>query len=221
MITADSVIIARNFDGLWKQVAGARPVRISGDEGAYANPIVTPDGKWVVVEKTETDWSKPNYIVRLNLRTGRELRVDLPPADQFDSIVFLPSHGKVLLRRAKDEYAPATSKSVGPDHPEYYLLDAATGETKLVSGEFAPLRQEGRRFLQPTDKPDEFWVAIPGREKNQTQLGRYNLKDFSFQPLLLVPHITFESMQMWVDQAGAKLYIVYEGNLLRLPLPIK
>jgi hypothetical protein len=81
------------------------------------------------------------------------------------------------------------------------------------------LRQEGKRFLQPTDKPNEFWVAIPDREKNQTQVGRYNLKDFSFQPVLLVPHITFDSMQMWMDQAGAKLYVVYESNLLRLPMP--
>jgi hypothetical protein len=218
MITPDSIIIARNFNGLWKQLAGHKPVPISGDEGAYATPIVTPDGKWVVVAKTDSDWSKPNYVVRFNLQTGREVRVSLAPADQFDPIAYLGLHGKVLLRRAKDEYYPS-SKSVGPNLPEYYLLDAATGETRLVSGEFAPLRQEGKRFLQPTDKPNEFWVAIPDREKNQTRVGRYNLKEFSFQPVLLVPHITFDSMQMWVDQAGAKFYIVYESNLLRLPLP--
>jgi hypothetical protein len=219
MITSDSVIIARNFDGLWKQVAGRKAVRISGDEGAYATPIVTPDGKWVVVAKTDSDWSKPNYVVRFNLQTGRELRVNLPPADQFDPIAYLALHGKVLLRRTKDDYGRASSKSVGPDHPEYYLLDAATGETRLVSGEFAPLRQEGKRFLQPTHESEGFWAAIPNRERNQTEVGRYNLKSFSFEPLLLIPHITFDSTAMWVDEAGAKLYVVYEGNLLRLPVP--
>jgi len=219
MITPDSVIIARNFDGLWKQLAGRKPVRISGDEGAYATPIVTPDGKWVVVAKTDSDWSKPNYVVRFNLQTGREVRVNLTPADQFDPIAYLALHGKVLLRRAKDDYGPSSSKSVGPDQPEYYLLDASTGETKLVSGEFAPLRQEGKRFLQPAHESEEFWAAIPNREKNQTQVGRYNLKNFSFEPLLLIPHIAFDSTAMWVDVAGAKLYVVYEGNLLRLPMP--
>ena len=134
-------------------------------------------------------------------------------------VVFLPLHGKVLLRRAKDDYGSSSSKSVAPDHPQYYLLDAATGETKLVSGEFAPLRQEGKRFLQPTHESEEFWAAIPNREKNQTQVGRYNLKSFSFEPLLLIPHITFDSTAMWVDEAGAKLYVVYESNLLRLPVP--
>jgi hypothetical protein len=219
MLTPESIIIARNFDGLWKQLAGRKAVRISGDEGAYATPIVTPAGKWVVVAKTDSDWSKPNYVVRFNLQTGREVRVNLTPADQFDPIAYLSLHGKVLLRRAKDDYGPASSKSVGPDQPEYYLLDAATGETRLVSGEFAPLRQEGKRFLQPALKAEEFWAAIPDREKNQTQVGRYNLKNFSFEPLLLIPHITFDSMAMWVDEAGAKLYVVYEGNLLRLPMP--
>jgi hypothetical protein len=220
MITSDSVIIARNFDGLWKQVAGRKAVRISGEEGAYSNPIVTPDGKWVVVAKTDSDWSKPNYVVRFNLQTGREFRIDLSPADQFDPVAFLTLHGKVLLRRAKDDYGSSSGKSIGPDRPEYYLLDVGTGETRLVSGEFAPLREEGKRFLQQAGKPEEFWAAIPDREKNQTQVGLYNVKEFSFHSLILVPHITFDSMEMWMDPAGAKLYIIYENNLLRLPMPV-
>lgn len=219
MLTADSIIIAKNFDGLWKQRAGQKPVRISGEEGAYMNPIITPDGKWVVVAKTDSNWADPNYVVRINLRTGREFRVNLEPADQFDPVAFLAVHDKVLLRRAKDDYGPTSKKSAGPDRPEYYLLDPTTGETHLVSGEFAPLRQEGKRLLQSTSKANESWAAIPDHEKNQTQVGRYNLRDFSFQPLLLVPHITFESMEMWVDEGGAKLYVVYQGNLLRMPLP--
>jgi hypothetical protein len=43
--------------------------------------------------------------------------------------------------------------------------------------------------------PNEFWAAIPDRMKNQTQVGRYNLGDFSFKPLLVV-HIAFDSMSM-------------------------
>jgi hypothetical protein len=144
--------------------------------------------------------------------------VNLPPAEELDPLAYVAPHGRVLLRRARDDYDPSP-KSVGPEMPEYYLLDAATGQTQLVSGIFAPLRQEGKRFLQPTDKPNEFWAAIPDEAKNQTQVGRYNLKDFSFQSVLVVPHITFDSMSMWADEVGGKLYLVFEGQLIRLPFP--
>ena len=65
---------------------------------------------------------------------------------------------------------------------------------------------------------NEFWAAISDSDKNQTQVGRYDLKDFSFKPIMLIPHIAFDSMAMWVDESNEKLYLVYEGQLLRLPL---
>ncbi len=215
IVNPTTIIIARNFDGLWKQVAGTQAVRISGEDGAYLEPVITPDGKWLVVAKTDTDWSRPNYIVRYNLKTGQEFRVRLEPADHFDPVAFIPAHQKILLYRFKDT---DSKKSVGPDRPEYYLLDAATGETQLVSGEFDPLFDAGKRFLQSTTRPNEFWAAISDTDKDQTQVGRYNLKDFSFKPIMLIPHITFDSMAMWVDESNEKLYLVYEGQLLRLPL---
>lgn len=85
-------------------------------------------------------------------------------------------------------------------------------------GEFAPLLQEGRRSLQPTGKPFEYWAAIPDRENNRTRVGRYNSKDFSFHKELDAEHLTFDSFSMWVDEAEAKLFILYQGQLLRLPL---
>lgn len=217
VISPDSIVFTRNFEGLWRQTAGRNAVRISGEDGAYSGPVVTPDGKWVVAAKTDSDWGVPNFVVRFNLQTGREYRVNLAPADQFDVVVYLPLQGKVLLRRAKDSEG-SSSKSAGPESPEYYLLDAATGLTQKVSGEFAPLLEESRRFLQATRAPAEFWAAIPNRDQDQTQVGRYNLKDFSFQPVLRLPHIAFESMSMWVDEQAGKLYVVYQGHLLRLPL---
>jgi hypothetical protein len=83
---------------------------------------------------------------------------------------------------------------------------------------FAPLCQEGKRFLQPTNTPNEFWAAIPDRTTNQTQVGRYNLNDFSYKPLLQAPHISFDSTSMWIDEGAARMYVVYQGQLLRLPL---
>jgi hypothetical protein len=202
--------------GLWKVSPGREATRIAG-EGSYASPLVTPDGLWVVAAKTETNWARPNEVVRLNLKTGREYRVQIPAAEDFEPVAYVEAHGKVLLRRADDvdnrpEAPPAAA-------PQFYLLDAATGQTQPVNGVFEPLTQEGVRTLQPTAKPDEFWAAVPDRGKNETRVGRYGTKDFSFRTLFVVPQLTFDSYGMWVDEAGAKLYVVYEGQLLRLPLP--
>ncbi|HEX7335556.1 MAG TPA: HEAT repeat domain-containing protein [Pyrinomonadaceae bacterium] len=216
IVSAGTILIARNFEGLWKQTAGTNAVRIS--EGTYAYPIVTPDGKWVVVARAAADWSRSSYVVRFNLQTGQEFRVNLAPAHSLLPVVFLPLHNKILVRRAKNDFPASYVKSIGPDRPEYYLLDAATGDTQLVSGELEPLRQRGKRFLQPAAKPDEFWAALPDGRKNQTQVGRYNLKNFSFKPVLVVPQISFDSMSMWVDESRDKIYVVYKDQLLRLPL---
>jgi hypothetical protein len=214
----DYIVLAADLGkgGLWKKAAGQKAVRISG-EGVYANPLVTPDGKWAVAARADTDWRKPNDVIRFNLKTGREYRVDVPPATQFEPVAYLSAQGKVLLRRARDENDDR--EAAGPASPEFYLLDASTGQTQLVRGVFEPLLQEGNRFLQPTSRQDEFWAAVPDSQTNQTRVGRYSLRDFSFQTLLVVPHLKFDSTLMWVDEAGAKLYIIYEGQLLRLPLP--
>ncbi|HYH85737.1 MAG TPA: HEAT repeat domain-containing protein [Pyrinomonadaceae bacterium] len=216
-IAGDSVVLAGyEGDGLWQKAAGRKAVRVSG-EGDYANPVVA-GARWVVAAKTDTHWGDPNYVVRLDLRTGREMRLELPPAEDFAPVAFVASHGKVLLRRARDEYNGA-GKQVGPETPEFYLLDPATGRAHLVTGVFTPLQQEGRRSLQPASGASEFWAAVPNHAKGQTEVGRYNTKDFTFKALVNVPHMIFDSAAMWVDESAAKLYVVYEGQLLRLPLP--
>jgi hypothetical protein len=218
LVSGNYLVFAGGFarGGLWKKAPGQEAVRIS-DEGKYMNPLVTPDGKWVVASKADTDWATPNDVVRLNLQTGQERRVNLPPADEFEALAYVATHGQVLLRRVEDS-VNGEPQSTSPAAPEFYLLDAATGQTQLVRGIFEPLEQVGRRFLQPVGQSHEFWAAIPDRSKKQTRVGRYNLKDFSFQALMVMPHLLFDSLMMWVDEAGAKLYVVYEDQLLRLPL---
>lgn len=218
MIGPNSIVFAQELDGLWRQDAGTKAVRLTSEGTSYYNPIVTPDGKWVVVSKSDGNWSEPRYIVRYSLQTGREFRVKLAPADEFYPIAFVATHNKIVLHRAKHDLGTYGPRAVGPDKPEYYLLDPSTGETRLVSGEFEPLTQRGRRSLQRTEKPDEFWVALPDEEKNRTRVGRYNTRDFSFTSSMEVPHIVFNSMAMWIDANQAKVYLVYKNQLLRLPL---
>jgi hypothetical protein len=218
ILAADSIVFAENYAGLWRQFAGSKPVRLGDEEAIYTNPIVTRDGKWVVATKIVDEGENPNHIIRLNLQTGREYRVNMPPADQLVAISFVPVLNKVLVKRAKQDYVPVGMKPRGPDKAEHLLIDPATGVTRLVTGEFAPLQHRGSRFLQATEKPDEFWAAISDDKRIQTQIGRYSVKDFSFKPLTTVPQLIFDSMSMWVDAGQKKVYVVYKGQLLRLPL---
>ena len=214
----DSYVLAGGEDeGIWKKSPGHAAVRVGGDGGVYADPVVTPDGAWAVAAKAAENWAEPSGVVRFDLRTGREYPVSLPPAKQFAPVAYVAAHGKILLRRARDEYGDV-KESDGPAAPEFYLLDPATGRTQQVSGVFEPLLQEGKRALQPTGRPDEFWAAVPGRAKNETRVGLYSVRDFSFRALLTVPHIKFDSFEMWADESASKLLVVYRGQLLRLPL---
>ena len=200
-----------NTGGLWKTNRGER---IEFKKGVYANPIVS--GNYVVAAKADLDWSAPNGIVRINLQTNKESKINLPPAEEFNPVAFIPAHNKVLLYRDTE---PESKKPA-----EYYLLDAATGKTELVKGEFRPLVQQTFRNLQPTGNKDEFWAAVYDREKNQTVIGRYDAKTFAIKEVLTVPEISLNSMQIWVDEKEAKVYFIYQANyfgeshLLSLPL---
>lgn len=221
---------------LYKVSRSQTPVKFK--EGNYDSPIVTADGNWLVITKIGDNWREPQNLVRINLQSGKEFPVNLPPADHFDAIAFISSHNKMLVHRAKrtnyynyrqnqdedeEEEKPVVQpakddKNPSPQTPEYYLLDAATGATQAVKGEFRPLESLTYRPLQATAAPDEFWAAIYDKKAKETAIGRYNTKTFTFQPVTKFPDIELDSMDIWVDEKEAKVYFVYSGHLLAAPL---
>lgn len=219
-------------DSLYKVSRSQSPVKIK--EGSYFYPVVTPDGKWVVASNIESNWNnQPDVVSRINLETGKEFKIDIPPANVFVPIAFVAAHNKMLLLRGKgrfyrfgslsiysneDTRTATTKPNLSPTLPEYYLLDAATGATTLVKGEFRPLEQQTYRPLQPTSNPGEFWAAVYDEKTKTTGIGRYSEKTFSFQPVIKVPDINLNSMNIWVDEKEAKVYFTYTGHLLALPL---
>jgi hypothetical protein len=153
--------------------------------------------------------------VRINLQTGKEYKINLPPADKFYPIAVVPSQNKILLYRTKDENSRFKSNP-SPTIPEYYLLDVATGTTQAVKGDFRPLEEKSYRPLQPTENQGEVWAAVYDEKTKMTQIGRYDTKTFGYKPILQIPDIALSSKEILVDEKMGKVYFVYQGHLLAL-----
>jgi hypothetical protein len=195
-------------EGLYKITRG-QIVKIR--EGYYDSPVITPDGRWAVATKYD---ERPS-LVRVNLATGKEFEVKTGDYPLSEAVVFVPSVNKTLIFAGyyNDEH-DSSAVRVG----DYFLLDAATGTMQKAKGEFRPLVQQTFRPLQPAANAGEFWAAVPNIKRNQTVFGAYDAKTFTFKPLVTIPQINFDSMAMWFDAAEKKLYFIYEGHLLALPV---
>lgn len=189
--------------------------------GVYADLVPSADGKWLMAAKEEgPDWATPNGIVRINVARRREFPIDLPPADNARPLAWLPAHAKALIYRAKDSY-PGTKDQVGPDEPEFHLLDPASGELSKTTGEFQPFLQQPRQSLQPSSRPHEVWAALPSGQpdKPATTVGRYDTRDFRFETVLTIPALSFSSPDMWVDETAHHVTFLVNGDVLQLALP--
>ncbi len=221
---AGDVEIRTDQDGLFKFSRG-KPTRLR--QGWYSDPVIMPNGQWVVVY-TYDDEAGPK-LVRVNLVNGREFPIELPEYMAYLPTAYVSTLNKVLAVQQNEhdgeegyegEGEAEIDDTVGddPGPSEMLLIDPLTGATQPVSGEFRPLTQQTYRPLQKTAKLNEYWAAIPDVEKNETIVGVYDTKTFGFKTLLRVPKMTFNSMNMWVDEAERQVYFVYRGHLLRMPL---
>ncbi|MBA3691914.1 MAG: HEAT repeat domain-containing protein [Acidobacteria bacterium] len=202
--------------GLWKMSAAQKPTLIKA--GWYYRLTGSADGKWIVASKADETFVEPTSAVRINLQNGKEYKINLPPADKFYPITRIPSRNKILLYRAKNENS-RFKNNLSPKTPEYYLLDAATGATQIVKGEFRPLEEKTFRPLKSTDNSNEFWAAIYNEKTKATEIGRYETITFSFKPILQIPEISLSSKEILVDEKAGKVYFVYQGHLLALSFP--
>jgi hypothetical protein len=207
---AAGIEIRADETGLYKLVRGSF-TRIHA--GYYDKPVITPNGRWVVVTKYDEEGGV--MPLRVNLLTNREFKIVMPEYPLVEAVAFVPAINKFVLFAGsyyEEEYEQEAERP-----GEYFLLDAETGVVQPAKGEISPLIRQTFRPLQAAGAPDEFWAAIPDNRGNETQVGIYNAKTLTFKPLMNIPQIKFDSMSMWID--AGKVYFVYEGHLLSLPLP--
>ena len=203
--------IRNDAEGIYR-IKGNQAVKLQ--PGFYHSSVLTADGRWIIAGKYD-DATDGHLLVRINPQTGAETRIKLAENSGVVSpIVFVPSLNKMLV--AIGGYYDYENERVSEGN--YVLLDVETGALSPVKGEIKPLVQQSFRPLQTNGKPDEFWTALPEAGKETTEVGVYNAKTLTFTPKLKIPRISFDSMDMWVDEPGNKIYFIYQGQLLALPL---
>jgi hypothetical protein len=173
----------------------------------------------VVAAQTDTDWSKPNYAVCVNVQNGKSYRVELAPADSLIPLAPLSENG-VLLARARDPKAPGISPQAGPEKPEYWKLEPSTGRLRRVHGQFMPFEQIWIRPPQAVaasagKRNGKIYAAFSAGQNGST-LGIYDLDRFRFQPILHLEDLRVSSDQFWVDESERTVYVPGASITVRL-----
>lgn len=193
----------------WICEQGQAPIRLF--ESPIAYQLVTQDEHWLV-------GTLDDKLICYDLVNRKMVPIDSPETvANFFALDYLPNSKKVLLVRPWQE---------GPREPpwrldpKYRLFDPATGRTEEVKGPGGAehLRQRMHRPFQPTSQPGVVWVSF-GKGSDYTMLGRFDTKSFGFRNWTRIDSLDFESDNVWVDESTRRIYIVYRGHLLRLPLP--
>ena len=218
---AANIEIRASDDGLFK-IQNGRMTRIR--QGSYLLPVISPDGRWLLVSKMDEGMT---MLARVDLVTNKETMLGDDSEQYYFPIAYVPFLNRFLIADydgdGHDGYeAPEDFGAVAGDDPaneEMRFVDILSGKILPVRGEVRPLYQQSFRPLQSAAKPNEVWAAIPSREKNETVVGLYNAKTLAFAEKLRIPKIRFNSMQMWVDEREQKVFFVYRGHVLAMPLP--
>ena len=198
-------------EGLHKIVGGKISKYKTGD---YSYPVVTPNGKWLFVSKYSDEG---NELVRINLTTNREFPVKSDKFSIMRPIAYVASVNKILASPyMSEDYEDYQGSGVG-----LMWVDPDTGVIMPARGELRPLEDQDFRPLQAGPAANEFWAAVYDAKDNKTVVGVYSTRTFTLKPVLAIPKIRFDSMDMWVDQPTGKVYFVYNGHLLSLPLAAK
>lgn len=217
--------IRADEEGLYR-IAQGQLTRLK--EGSYHGPVISANGRWVVVNKFEE--GEGLMLVRIDMANGREypIAADENSYESYEAVCYIPAIDRFLLRETSFTYMPDAGGRIerevigaadGSRESRYLLLTPNTGEIRQPPGDVGPLAQQAFRPLQQAEQPHEFWAAMPDAKNDQTVIGIYDSKIFGFKPVTAIRGIRFNSMEMWVDRSGGRVLFAYKGHLLSAPLP--
>jgi hypothetical protein len=204
-------------EGLWSSDASGHIELLM--RGHCETPILSPDGQWLVADKFDRDGPNPWITIRMEVASRHVEQVDIPARRlvRVSPIKWIDSLGKVLVARMDSN----------PDVPwhlrmsQFLLLDPVTGKFEETKLEFRPALEALGRSLQPSKESDQYWAAIAEAQPPpvKTSIGRYNIKHFQFDPVVQLKGIDLQSDQMAVDEDHGCIWIITNGDVLRITLP--
>lgn len=215
----------------WKMRAGGVEVRVDFDNGGLykvangraqkfmdgytrATPSLTADGRWLFASLYDDEFGIELY--RIDMANGRRTKVANEDVEMFVPIAYVPAQKKILLGTIIDGHHGMRSRT---DDEDYYWIDPDTLTVTKASGTLAPLYEQTYRPLQKAEGTNQFWAAIFNEKKNLTEVGIYDAAKLSFTKKIELPEIGFTGMEMWANPSQNKVYFVYGGHLLSVPLP--
>lgn len=215
----------------WKAKAAGAEYRTDGETGLFrirggtaqkiadgyiSKIVVTSNGRWAFA----TMYDSGVGLYRFDLTNGRRTPITNESVPVVTPVVYVPALNRVLASPfSSDEHYHAVHRQKDGD---FYWIDPDTGAAAKVTASggttIDPLLQQTFRPLQKGPGANEFWAAVPDEEKDETQIGIFDAAKLVFTPKMSVPKIAFDSMNMWVNVPQNKVYFVYEGHLLSVPL---
>ena len=217
-LTATGVEL-REDNGTLYSVANGQIKQLA--DGIFGELHLSKDGRWAAGWRSLESRLK---IVRIETATGRTVEVgddDTP----LSVLGYSKDLDRFVLMVGGDEEHEGHHYSGGEfreakDHAgrRFMLLHPVTGELREAPGEVRPIVQQTYRPLQATGKTGEYWAALPDGEKDETVVGVYDARFMNFKPVTRVPKMIFDSMDMWVDAAGGRIYFLYKGHVLSVAM---
>lgn len=192
-------------NGLWLCSTNSEPERLL--EGPYTRAITSSNGNWIVAKKSYKRWDNAGSLILFNLEKRTEHPIPLQ-REKFNIIAYLDYLNAFLIRAWGDDLGDA----------EYLALDLETKETRKLDGVFWPLENLNYRPLQASAAEGHSWAAKYDKELDATVIGLYDTASCCFEPVMHVPGLNFDSMDLWVNEEQAKVYLVINGDLIRFAL---
>jgi len=83
---------------------------------------------------------------------------------------------------------------------------------------YAPWFQQLPRRLQKADGHGAKVVWLSMRTDDDTRVGRYDIESFRWLGQQVIPGLRVQTKDIWVDEESHRVYFVYRGHLLAVPL---
>ncbi len=186
------------------------PERLRGNElvASVEEPVITSNRRWLF-------GFKEGRLVALRLEDLSLQEVRCPH----------PTQGYVAVRPLGEDRVLYGKRSPMPNAPTY-LLEVDSG----VMRGFETHCEDPQPFFQTLYRPLQdaigraplhVFVACPSDYSDQafTVVGCYDILGFRMEASVRIPGIRFETDAMWVDSSTNRVFVIYSGYLLSLPLP--